>query len=425
MCRMTGRERLEAALNHIQTDRPPVDFGACGQTGISASTLYRLREAMGLPQRPIKVIEPFQMLGEVDEDLRQAFGADVIGLWNRMTFFGCKNENWKPWTMCDGTPVLMAGGFEYDMDAKGDVWVYPAGDRTAPYSVHMPAGGFFFDNIERSPEVDEEDLAPALDFKDDFSIPDDGDARYWEETSRRLYEETEYGILGIFGGAGLGDAAAVPGPFLKHPKGIRSMEGWLMAHLLYPEYIREVFSMQTEAALKGLEVYREAVGDRIQAIWLSGTDFATQNSAFMSLGTFRDLYKPFYKRINDWVHRNTKWKTFYHTCGAIEPFIDDLVEMGVDILNPVQCSAKGMEPRALKEKHGRDIVFWGGAADSQSVLPYGTPEEVFAQAKERARIFSKGGGYVFASIHNVVAKVPPANVIAMFRAANDAGPIDA
>ena len=418
MIHMTGRERLEAALNHKQTSRPPIDFGACGQTGVSASTLYRLREALGLPQKPIKVIEPFQMLGEVDEDLRQLLGVDVVGLWNRMSFFGYENKDWKPWTMCDGTPVLMAGGFEYDVNGQGDIWVYPAGDRTAPYSVHMPHSGFFFDNIERSPEVNEEDLTPVEDFKDDFSVPCDEDAKYWEETSRKLYEETDYGIMGILGGAGFGDAATVPGPFLKNPKGIRSMEGWLMAHLLYPDYIMEVFRMQTEAALKSLEVYREAVGDRIQVIWLSGTDFATQNSSFMSMDTFRSLYKPFYKKINDWVHGNTCWKTFYHSCGAVEPLMNDLIEMGVDILNPVQCSAKGMEPQALKDKYGGDIVFWGGAADSQSVLPYGAPEEVSAQAKERLDIFSRDGGYVFASIHNVVAKVPPENVIAMFETAN-------
>jgi len=413
---MTGRERLEAALNHKQTDRPPIDFGSCGQTGISASTLYKLRDTLGLAKKPIKVIEPFQMLGEIDEDILQLFGVDVIGLWNRGNFFGCKNENWKPWEMCDGTPVLMAGGFEYDTDAKGDIWVYPCGDRAAPYSAHMPNGGFFFDNIERAPEVNEADLTPVEDFQDDFGVPGEEDALYWEEESKRLFEETEYGILGVLGGAGFGDVATVPGPFLKYPKGIRSLEEWLMAHLLYPEYITEVFKLQAQAALKSLEIYREAVGDRIQAIWLSGTDFATQNSCFMAIETFRSLYKPFFKLINDWVHDNTKWKTFYHTCGAVEPLINDLIEMGVDILNPVQCAAKGMEPGALKANYGDDIIFWGGAVDSQTVLPYGTPEEVSLQAKERIDVFSKDGGFVFAPIHNVVAKVPPENVIAMFEA---------
>jgi len=413
---VNGRERLAAVLNHTQPDRAPVDLGACGQTGISASTLYKLREKLGLNRKPIKIIEPFQMLGEVDEDLRQVLGVDVVGLWNAGTMLGYRNENWKPWKMSDGTPVLMAGGFECDIDDKGDVWVYPGGNRNAKYSLHMPNNGFFFDNVMRSPEFNEDKLTPLEDFKDDFSVASDEDARHWEETSIRLFEETDYGILGNLGGAGFGDVALIPGPFLENPKGIRSLEDWLMAHVLYPDYIKEIFNYQTEIILKNLEIYRQAVGSRIQAIWLSGTDFGAQNSCFTSIPQFRDIYKPFYKTINDWVHKNTAWKTFYHTCGAIEPLINDMIEMGVDILNPVQCSAKGMDPETLKTKYGDKVIFWGGGVDTQRVLPYGTAKEVASQVRERKNIFSRNGGYVFASIHNIVAKVPPENVIAMFEA---------
>jgi hypothetical protein len=280
----------------------------------------------------------------------------------------------------------------------------------------MPNDGFFFDSIMRSPEFDEDSLKALDDFKDDFSVASEEDAIHWEKASIKLFEETSYGILGILGGAGLGDVAMIPGPFLANPKGIRTIEGWLMAHILYPDYIREIFGYQTGIMLKNLEIYRQAVSNRIQAIWVSGTDFGTQNSCFTSVEIFRELYKPFYKKINDWIHTNTEWKTFYHSCGAIEPLISDMIEMGVDILNPVQCSANGMEPRALKEKYGSKIVFLGGGVDTQRVLPYGTAEEVIAQAKERINIFFRDGGYVFAPIHNIVAKVPPENIIAMYSA---------
>ena len=413
---MNGRERFAATLNHIQPDRVPVDIGACGQTGISASTLYKLREALSLPLKPVKIIEPFQMLGEVDEDLQRMFGVDIVGLWNAGTMLGYKNENWKPWTMRDGTPVLMAGGFECDIDEKGDVWAYPGGNRNCKYSLHMPNDGFFFDNILRPSEFDEDNLKPLDDFKDDFKVASEEDAKYWEEISKKLFEETDYGIMGNLGGAGLGDVALIPGPSLENPKGIRTIEDWLMAHILYPDYIREIFDYQTGIMLKNLEIYRQAVGNRIQAIWVSGTDFGTQNSCFTSIEVFRDLYKPFYEKINNWIHENTEWKTFYHTCGAIEPLISDLIEAGVDILNPVQCSAKGMEARFLKEKYGNKIVFWGGGVDTQRVLPYGTTEEVTVQVKERIDIFFRDGGYVFAPIHNIVAKVPPENIIAMYKA---------
>ena len=211
----------------------------------------------------------------------------------------------------------------------------------------------------------------------------------------------------------------LPGLCEKNPKGIRSMDDWLMAHILYPEYVKAVFEMQTQVMLKNLEIYRQAVGDRIQVVWISGTDFGTQNCEFISPEIFRDIYKPFYRRINDWVHQHTSWKTFYHTCGSIYNILPDIIEMGVDILNPVQVSAANMDAQRLKDEFGKKIVFWGGGVDTQKTLPYGTPEEVYAQVQERLKIFGKGGGYVFGSIHNIVAKTPIENIIAMIKAVKE------
>ena len=155
-------------------------------------------------------------------------------------------------------------------------------------------------------------------------------------------------------------------------------------------------------------------------VWLSGTDFGTQNSLFFSKDIYNDLYKPFYRKVNDWVHARTNWKTFFHTCGAVYDLIPDLIDSGVDILNPVQCSCPNMEPERLKAEFGDKVTFWGGVVNTQNTLPYGTPEEVRAEVKERLRIFSPGGGFVAASIHNVVAKVPVVNVVAMFDAIAEA-----
>jgi len=190
-----------------------------------------------------------------------------------------------------------------------------------------------------------------------------------------------------------------------------------MAHAMYPDYIEEVFDMQTEVMLKNLEIYKQAVGERIQVVAISGTDFGTQNGLFIGLKTFRSLYKPYFKKINDWVHQNTGWKTFYHTCGCVNDVLDDLWEMGVDCLNPVQFSAmepKGMSPQRLKDEYGDKFTFWGGGVDTQHVLPFGTPEEVREQVAERVRILNQNGGYVFNTIHNVVANVPAENLIAMY-----------
>lgn len=159
------------------------------------------------------------------------------------------------------------------------------------------------------------------------------------------------------------------GSVFMYPQGIRRFDEWLMAHMLFPEYIQEVFEMQTEVMLKNLEIYRQAVGSRIQIVWISGTDFGTQNGEFFSVDIFRKLYKPYYKRVNDWVHQNTSWKTFYHCCGSIVNYLDDFVDMGVDILNPVQVSAKGMDPHMLKDRYGGKLVFWGAASIRRRSCP--------------------------------------------------------
>ena len=412
---MNSRERVRAALEHKQPDYVPLDFGGCGQTGINASTLYKLRKAYGLEEKPITVSEPYQMLGSVDDDLLEIVGGDIIPLLNPTNLMGTSNNKSKLWTMPDGTPVMMSDNFEFDVAESGDIFVYPCGDRTAEYSLHMPQGGSFFDNINRS-QFDEDNLTPLDDYKDSYSVHTEETCRYWEKESKRLFEETEYSILGLLGGMGLGDAAELPGPFLKNPKGIRDMENWLMAHYLHPDYIKEVFAYQTDIMLKNLELYREAVGDRIDAIWLSGTDFGTQNNLFFPVELFEELYKPYYTKVNDWIHANTKWKTFYHTCGAISSLIPDFIEMGMDIVNPVQCSASCMDPETLKKQYGDKIVFWGAGVNTQQTLPYGTPDEVRNEVISRLNIFSDGGGFVFASIHNIVANVPVENIIAMFDA---------
>ena len=150
-----------------------------------------------------------------------------------------------------------------------------------------------------------------------------------------------------------------------------------------------------------------------------GTDFGTQTSSFCSVRTFNELWAPYYGRVNDWIHKHTSWKTFKHSCGAVEKFIPAFLACGFDILNPVQCSAAGMDPETLKQKYGQQIVFWGGGVDTQKVLPFGTPAEVREQVLRRCEIFAPGGGYVFNAIHNVQARTPVENIVAMVDAVRE------
>jgi len=416
---MNSRERLIATINHQQPDRVVLDLGATSQTGISASVLYGLRKALHLEEEPVKVHEPAQILGIVEEDVLNALQVDVVGLWNPVNTLGVKNIDWKPWVTPDGTPALIASNMAFSRDEKY-IYAHPQGDRNEAPSMKAPVGGYFFDNIDRGGDFDEDRLNAAEDFKDDFGLLTDETCRYLETESERLFNETEYGIVGMCGGGGFGDVFALPACWLKgNPQGIRKMEDWLAAHVLYQDYILELFEYQLGFALKNLEMYKQAVQDRVQVVWIGGTDFGTQNGTFLSVDSYRRLYKPFHQKINDWVHKNTNWKTFFHSCGAITPLLDDFYEAGIDILNPVQCSAAGMDPKILKEKYGGKFVFWGAGVDTQQVLPFGTPEQVKAQVTERLDIFSKGGGYVFNTIHNIVGKTPVENVIAMFEAFNE------
>ena len=414
---MTSRERLDAALHHRQPDRIPVDFNGTAVTGMHVKCVIGLREHYGLEQRLVKVHEPYQMLGWIDDDLQMVLGIDVEGVYGPETMFGYRNENWTPWRMDDGTEVLMSGNFRTVKDQNGDTLVYPGGDRSAPPSGRLPKNGFFFDTIIRQEPIDEAKLDPE-DNLQEFGLIAEETLDHFEIKSRRA-GATGRGIIASFGGTALGDIALVPAPGLKYPKGIRDVEEWYVSTLTRRPYVHKVFERQTEIALGNLEKIHSRVGNQVQAVFLCGTDFGTQQSTFCSVAAFRELYMPYYKRINDWVHRHTAWKTFKHSCGAVQTLIPAFIESGFDILNPVQVSAAGMDARNLKEKFGRDIVFWGGGVDTQKTLAFGTPEEVRTEVLERCEVFGRGGGFVFNSVHNIQANVPVRNIAAMFEAVKE------
>ena len=417
---MTPRERLIKTLNNETPDRLCVDLGAGGQTGIGVSALHRLNEAL-LPgyTEKVKVIEPYQMLGGVEEPLRKQLQLDVVGIHGLSTLFGIKNENWKPFTMPDGTEVLVPGEFNYTRDENGAYLVYPGGDLSVPPSAKMPGSGYFFDAIIRQEPIDEEKLDPR-DNTEDFGILSEYDLDYFAQTIRKFYDETDYGIYVTLPGMAFGDVALVPATWRKHTKGIRDIQEWYLSLMMRPEYIYRVFEKQCEIALKNVELMAKAIGNHAQVVFVSGTDFGTQNGLFIDMETYRSLFKPFQKAINEKIHELTDWKIFIHSCGAIYDLIPDLIEAGFDVLNPVQVSATGMDAERLKKEFGKDLVFWGGGVDTQKTLPFGTPEEVYREVRERIDIFNDGGGYVFNPIHNIQSNVPVENILAMFRAVNDA-----
>lgn len=415
---MNSKERFDLAVNHKQPDKMVVDFGATPTTGIHVLAVENLRRHYGLEMKPVRVVDPYQMLGEVDEELREILGADAIGAKGKNSSFGFYNHApFKEYTTPWGQIVLVPEGFQTTIDESGDTLSYPAGDKTADPSAKMPKASYFFDAIIRQQPFKEEDLNPE-DNLEEHGFISDNDLVYWKETTEKARATGKAVIAGL-GGTALGDIAHVPGMKLKRPKGIRDITEWYMSIMMRPDYIKAIFDRQTEIALDNFSRLNGVIGNNIDAVFICGTDFGTQDSTFCAPEQFDDLWMPYYKRINNWIHENTSWKTFKHSCGAVEPFMSRFIEAGFDIINPVQINAVGMDPVHLKKTYGKDLVFWGGGIDTQNALPNYSPEKIREEVLKLCDIFAKDGGYVFNTVHNIQANVPVENLVAMIDAVKE------
>ena len=412
---MNSRQQFLKAVNHKQPDRVVIDLGATAVTGIHVKAISNLRRHYGLQRKPIRVIEPFQMLGEVGWELIDSIGIDVIGAWGKNNMFGFNNhapfKEWKtPW----GQRVMVPLDFNTQVDERGDLLIFPEGDTAIPPSAKMPKASYFFDAIIRQEPIDEEKLN-VEDNLEEFGLLSDDDLQHWKVEVDKAYFSGK-AVIAAFGGTALGDIALVPGMNLRHPKGIRDVAEWYMSTAMRPDYVKSIFERQVEIAIENLKRIFATVGNKVNAVFMCGTDFGTQESTFCAPEQFDEMWLPFYKTMNDWIHENTEWKTFKHSCGAVETFMDRFIRAGFDIINPVQINAAGMDPKKLKDKYGRDLVFWGGGVDTQKVLPFGTPQDVREQVLRTCEIFNKDGGFVFNTVHNIQANVPVENIVAMLEA---------
>ena len=415
---LTSKERIESALGHVEGRPIPMDFGSTSVTGMHVTCVAALREHFGLEKRPVKVHEPYQMLGLIEEDLARAIGVDVQGVFAPRTMFNFPARDWKLWkTPWNGLEVLVPGGFNTTVDQNQNIYIYPEGDLTAPPSGRMPPGSYFFDVIIRQEPLPDGPIDPAANLEE-FGPLSEADVD-WYGTEVRWAASTGRAVMVSLPGTALGDIALVPAPGLKQPRGIRDVAEWYVSTRSRRDLLHKIFERQTEIALANLERIKRATAGLIDITFTCGTDFGTQTSSFCSAATFRELYFPYYRAINDWIHRNTTWKVFKHSCGSVARFLSSFIDSGIDILNPVQCSATGMEPDLLKSTYGDRIVFWGGGVDTQKTLPFGTPAQVREEVLSRCEVFSRQGGFVFNSIHNVQARTPVENVVAMIDAVHD------
>ena len=415
----THRTRLQAGLNHKQPDYVPADFGSTAVTGIHVSAVTKLRhKLLGNGNAPVRVIEPYQMLGEVDDALREALGIDVVGVTPRKSIFGTQAKDWKPFRLFDGTECLVSGDFNVSTAPDGGWFIYPEGDTTVPPSGHMPQGGYFFDAVVRQEPIDEAKLTPE-DNLQEFGLLSPEDLAYYRQKKEWLEANPDCGCILTVPGAAFGDIALVPAPWLKHPRGIRDISEWYISTKTRRDYVYAVFERQCEIAIENIGTLINLFGDLVQAAFVTGTDFGTQRGPFISVQAYRDLFKPFHVQVNQFIHRHSNWKTFIHSCGSVFQLIPDFIEAGFDILNPVQCSAAEMDAGRLKREFGQDLVFWGGGIDTQKTMAFGTPEQVYEEARQRIDLFNQGGGFVFDSIHNLQGNTPFENLEALFNALRD------
>jgi len=408
---MDSRTKLKESLEHRSTGTFPVDFGATPVTGIHVLLIEKLRDHFGLEKRPVKVIDPYQMLGEMEDDLIEEMKIDVVGIVSRKNMFGQLLDNWKPFRTFWGQEVLVPGEFNTTIDSNGDLLLYPEGDTSIPPSGKMPKKAYFADAIIRQHPVDDSKL-DVEDNLEEFEVFSQEDIEHWRLEADRA-SKTGKGVMATFGGTAVGDIALVPAVNLRDPKGIRDVTEWYMSIMMRRDYLHQIFEKQTDIAIKNLELAYGVVGDKIDGVFVCGTDFGTQESTFCDAETYTELYAPYYRKMNGWIHKNTGWKTFKHSCGAVEPFMKLFIDSGFDIINPVQINAAGMDPVLLKEKYGKDLTFWGGGVDTQKILPFASPPEVKEHVRRQCEILSKDGGFVFNSVHNMQATVPIENVVAM------------
>jgi hypothetical protein len=413
----SSRQNFTKTINHQQPDKVVVDFGSTAVTGIHVLIVEKLRQHFGLEKRPVKVIEPYQMLGEIDPDLVKAMEIDVIGLSGAKNMFGVPNENWKVHKTLWGQEVLFPGTFNYTYNSNGDILMYPEGDTTVPPSGMMPKSGYFFDALDRQKPIDDSSLK-VEDNLEEFGHITEPELSYWKNRADLLQDNSK-AVVASLGGTALGDIALVPAINLKNPRGIRGVEEWYISTLIREDFIRELYDRQTDIAIENLKLLHNVIGNKIDVVFTCGTDFGTQNSTFCSPETFDRMWLPYYRKVNDWIHLNTNWKTFKHSCGAVETLMAHFIEAGFDIVNPVQINASGMDPKKLKKLYGDKLVFWGGGVDTQGVFAFGTPAQVKEQVKSQCEILNNNGGFVFNTVHNIQANVPFENVVAMLEALNE------
>jgi uroporphyrinogen decarboxylase len=410
---MNSRERVLAALNHQEPDRVPIDFGGHRSSSIMAMAYARLKEALGITAGNVYVYDMVQQLAIVEEPVLDALGIDVVEMGRG---FLTEDHEWKDWTLPDGTPCKIPGYVNLERQGEDRILLSDDGRELAI----QKTGCLYFEQthfplLDRSIRDDDfSDLEEQLRYTMWTGVPtpgahlpldDDGLACMTQRASA-LRESTDRAIVGLFGGN-----------LFELPQFLYRMDNYLSYMALYPDAVHRLSEKLCEIHLQNLEKWLGAVGAYIDII-LFGDDLGSQKGPLISPEMYREYYKPYHRRLWNRAKELADVEVMLHSCGGIEPLLEDLIEAGLDATNPVQITCRGMEARLLKDRYGDRLCFWGGGCDTREVLTIGTPADVHRHVREQIEMLSPGGGFVFQQVHNIMSNVPPESILAMFRAVN-------
>jgi uroporphyrinogen decarboxylase len=400
---LTSRQRLLSALDHREPDRPPIDFGATRVTGVHAALYNRLTRRLELPSAGARVYDVPQMLAWPEDPVREYFQTDAVLLPRLVPApaIGLRVDRFREESLVDGSPAFFPHDYRPERDAEGNLTLFNAEGK--PF-FRMPADGWYFSRL----------LCPlaGAQSRQDINAFDLHEFAEGESEWLRMQAETlsrsGKAVVGQFGGN-----------FLERGNRLFGMENFLVKLLLEPALVHYFFERVVEASIEDFDRYREAVGDRVDVIQLND-DLGSQDGPLVSEELYCRMIKPYQRRLYEHIRTHSDMRLFLHSCGSIAEFIPHLIEIGVQILNPVQYRARDMDPERLKSEFGRDLVFWGGGCDTQEVLARGTEEEVRRETRRMMDIFAPGGGFVFAPVHNLQPNVPLENVLATYQTAREA-----
>ena len=408
---MNSRERVLKVVNYENPDRVPIDLGGIRASGINAVVYDKLKKRMGI-ETPTRIHDTMQILAELEMEVVDSLHVDVLPL-EPMTAQWSRQDALEgvPRTLFCGLGVYFQPGVKIQEQGDGS-WMLKNSDGVN--IARMPKDGHYFDFIRPtmgSTRIDPDAFCPC-------DTVTDEQLEIFAEHGRFLYENTDKALLGWGASISLVGLSALLSDNITNG----SLDEWLCMLMTEKNSANEMMSRYVDAAIKRMTLYHQAVGDYCFAWGVASDDAGTQNGEFLSPDLFTEMIKPHYKRLCDWVHAHTNWKTYLHSCGSVYHLIPEWINAGIDILNPVQISAANMEPERLMEEFGGKIVFWGGGCDTQKILPLGTPEDVRQHVRKNIEVFSsKRGGYVFTQVHNIQQDVPVENVEAMFEAAYEFG----